>query len=67
MCCTHRLMGERRRRITNQGDVVAEFHREARHRFDACIGKQSHDDDLTDAVLLELRPTPATSAAHTKV
>src|SRR5262249_43058035 len=40
---------------TNQGDVIAELHREARRRIDAGVSQQSHDDRVTDAMLLELQ------------
>jgi hypothetical protein len=34
--------------------VIAEFHREPAGGFDAGIGQETDDDDLLDAVLLEL-------------
>src|SRR5262245_46251281 len=52
--CGQQFTRERRRRITNQCDVIAELHREARRRIDACVGKQPGDDDMTDVVLLQL-------------
>src|SRR5262245_34252752 len=45
---------EGRRGITNQRDVIAELHRETGRRIDACVGEEPDDDDMTDAVLLQL-------------
>src|SRR5262249_55159479 len=55
MCGMHQLTRESRGRITNQGDVIAVLHREARRRIDAGVSQQSHDDRVTDAMLLELQ------------
>lgn len=40
--------------IADQCDMVAELHCEARCRFDTCVSKEPHEDDMSDAVLLEL-------------
>src|SRR5262249_23085177 len=55
VCGMHQLTRESGGRITNQGDVIAELHGEARRRIDARIGKQPGEDRVTDAVLRELQ------------
>src|SRR5262249_15310257 len=44
-----------RRRILNDGDVITELGGEAHSRFDAGMRDEADDDELMDAVLLELQ------------
>ena len=48
------LLREGSRRIGDQGHMIAQFHREAARGFNARIGQEANDDDLLDAILLEL-------------
>src|ERR1700722_7692294 len=59
----HRRIGSRRlhacgtegcRRVLDQGDVVTELHAKTPGGFDATVGDQADENDLLNAVLLEL-------------
>src|SRR4051812_5498217 len=50
----HHFFGESRCRVTNQRDMVPKLHRIATGRLDAGVGQQPDNDDVTDAVLLQL-------------
>lgn len=49
----HRLVGESRRGVANQRDVIAELHGVARGGLDAGIGEQSDHDHMRDALLFQ--------------
>jgi len=51
---THNLIGVICRRVSNHRDVVAQFGGIAHGRFDAGMRDETDDDQLVDAVLLEL-------------
>src|SRR5215467_3392655 len=51
----HHLVCVVRRRILNDGDVITELGGIAHSRFDAGMRDESDDDELMDAVLLELQ------------
>src|SRR5262249_37071133 len=51
----HHLVRVIRRRVLNDGDVITEFGGIAHSRFDAGMRNESDDDELMDAVLLELQ------------
>ena len=50
----HHFLGERRRSILDQSDVIAELHRKAAGGFDASVCQQTDNNDFLDAVLFEL-------------
>src|SRR5271156_5540103 len=50
----HRLMAEGGGGVPDQRDVISELHAEAAGRFDARVGDHADQDDMTNAVLLEL-------------
>ena len=51
----HRLMAEGGGGVPDQRDVISELHAEAAGRFDAGVGDHADQDDMTNAVLLELQ------------
>ena len=51
----HLLVGVARGRIFDHGDLVTELDGIAYGSLDACVRDESHDDELMDAVLLELK------------
>ena len=51
----HHLVGVIRRRVLDNGDLVAELGGVANGRFDAGMRDQPDDDDLMDTVLLKLQ------------
>jgi hypothetical protein len=52
--CVHGFATEGGGGIFDQRDVIAEFHPETSGGLDASVGHHAHQDDLPDAVLLEL-------------
>jgi len=51
----HRLSAEGGGGILDQGDVIPEFHAEAAGRFDTRVRNHADQDDVANAVLLELK------------
>src|SRR5215467_3910861 len=51
----HHLVGVVRRRVPDDSDVIAELGGKAYRRFDAGMRDESDDNELVDAVLLELQ------------
>src|SRR5262245_45038294 len=51
----HRLVRVVRRGVSHHADLVSELSGLATSRFDAGMGDQPDDDELVDAVLLELQ------------
>jgi len=46
----HPFLGESRRRVTHQRDMVSKLHRIATGRLDTGVGQQANNDDVTDTV-----------------
>src|SRR5215813_4696887 len=51
----HHLVRVIRRRVLDHGDLIAEFGGEANGRFDTGVRDQPDDDELMNAVLLQLQ------------
>ena len=53
--CVHGFATEGGGGILDQGDVIPEFHAEAAGRFDTRVRNHADQDDVANAVLLELK------------